>query len=195
MTKLVLKVKGMHCTSCSTLIDKLVGKQPGVISIKTNYGAEKAAMEFDESKISLEKIDEFINKLGYDLIRPDEKGFSVEEEEVVEAKRILEAKRRVIASFTLAAPIIIYYMAIHMFNLQHVHSITLFGYLIDLNYIYWILSTPIQFIIGWPFYRNSWTSLRVGSANMDVLVALGTSAAYFSSPLCFLFFTIFHPFF
>ena len=47
MTKLVLKVKGMHCTSCSTLIDKLVGKQPGVISIKTNYGAEKAAMEFD----------------------------------------------------------------------------------------------------------------------------------------------------
>ena len=83
MTKLVLKVKGMHCTSCSTLIDKLVGKQPGVISIKTNYGAEKAAMEFDESKISLEKIDEFINKLGYDLIRPDEKGFSVEEEEVV----------------------------------------------------------------------------------------------------------------
>ena len=194
MTKLVLKVKGMHCTSCSTLIDKLVGKQPGVISIKTNYGAEKAAMEFDESKISLEKIDEFINKLGYDLIRPDEKGFSVEEEEVVEAKRILEAKRRVIASFTLAAPIIIYYMAIHMFNLQHVHSITLFGYLIDLNYIYWILSTPIQFIVGWPFYRNAWTSIRVGSANMDVLVALGTSAAYFYSAIGFLFFNIDHPF-
>src|SRR3989338_4196179 len=194
MTKLVLKVKGMHCTSCSTLIDKLVGKQPGVISIKTNYGAEKAAMEFDESKISLEKIDEFINKLGYDLIRPDEKGFSVEEEEVVEAKRILEAKRRVIASFTLAAPIIIYYMAIHMFNLQHVHSITLFGYLIDLNYIYWILSTPIQFVVGWPFYRNAWTSIRVGSANMDVLVALGTSAAYFYSAIGFLFFNIDHPF-
>ncbi len=117
MTKLVLKVKGMHCASCSTLIDKLVGQQPGMISIKTNYGAEKTAVEFDESKISLEKIDGFINKLGYDLIRPDEKGFSAEEEEMVEAKRIKEAKRRVIASFALAAPIIIYYMAIHMFNL------------------------------------------------------------------------------
>jgi len=46
---------------------------------------------------------------------------------------------------------------------------------VDLNYIYWILSTPIQFVIAWPFYRNSFTSIRVGSANMDVLVALGTS--------------------
>lgn len=190
MTKIVLKVKGMHCASCSTLIDKLVGKQPGVTSVKANYGAEKVALEFDESRISLEKIDEFINKMGYDLIRPDEKGFSAEEEEVVEAKRITEAKRRVIASFALAAPIIIYYMLIHMLNLKHVHQI----YGIDLNYIYWILSTPIQFIVGWPFYRNSWTSLRVGSANMDVLVALGTSAAYFYSMIGFLFFNIDHPF-
>ena len=190
MTKIVLKVKGMHCASCSTLIDKLVGKQPGVFSVKANFGAEKISLEFDESKISLEKIDEFINKLGYDLIRPDEKGSTAKEEEVVEAKRITEAKRRVIVSFLLAAPIIIFYMAIHMFNLKHVHQI----YGIDLNYIYWILSTPIQFIVGWPFYRNSWTSLRVGSANMDVLVALGTSAAYFYSAIGFLFFNIDHPF-
>lgn len=190
MTKIVLKVKGMHCASCSALIDKLVKKQPGVSSVKTNYGAEKTALEFDESKISLAKIDEFVNKLGYDVIRPDEKGFSAEEEEVIEAKRIEEAKRRVIASFALAAPIIIYYMALHMFNLKHVHAL----YGIDLNYIYWILSTPIQFIVGWTFYKNSFTSLRVGSANMDVLVALGTSAAYFYSMIGFLFFNIDHPF-
>ena len=65
---------------------------------------------------------------------------------------------------------------------------------LDLNYFYWILSTPIQFVIGWPFYRNSFTALRVGSANMDVLVALGTSAAYFYSAIGFLFFNIDHPF-
>ena len=51
MAKAVLKVKGMHCASCSVLIDKLVGKQPGVSSIKTSYGAEKTSVEFDESKI------------------------------------------------------------------------------------------------------------------------------------------------
>src|SRR3989344_2166543 len=236
MTKLVLKVKGMHCASCSILIDKLLGQQAGVTSIKTNYGAEKTAVEFDESKISLEKMDELVHKMGYDIIRPDEQSVTVEEEEAKEARKIDEARRRVIASFLLSAPIILYYMLIHMFNVTHVHEffdfITLpqpvsgstgYGsfvvqylfwlvaqpvawitsffvdianppFSIDLNYFYWILSTPIQFIIAWPFYRNSFTAIRVGSANMDVLVALGTSAAYFYSAIGFLFFNIDHPF-
>ncbi|HEY4477061.1 MAG TPA: heavy metal translocating P-type ATPase [Candidatus Paceibacterota bacterium] len=239
MTKLVLKVKGMHCTSCSILIDKLIGSQPGVVSIKTNYGAEKTALEIDETKITLEKIDELIGKLGYDLIRPSEATNTVAEEEELEAKKIIEARRRVIASFILAAPIIIYYMLIHMFNVTHVHELfdflnagipTLTGtgfvaygsyltsylfwfiaqpvkffvsffvdvahppFRIDLNYFYWILSTPIQFVIAWPFYRNAFTAIRVGSANMDVLVVLGTSAAYLYSAVGFLFFNIDHPF-
>ena len=239
MQKVVLKVKKMHCASCAVLIDKLLIKQPGVVSVKTSYGSEKAAIEFDETKISLETIDGFINKLGYDLVRPDEQGFNVEDEEKKEALHILEAKRRVVAAFVLAAPIIIYYMLIHMFNVTHVHEffdflnlkqpfLTGSGFLaygsyvvnylfwiiaqpiklivgqfvdvanppfdIDLNYFYWILSTPIQFIIAWPFYKNSFTSIRVGSANMDVLVALGTSAAYFYSAIGFLWFNIDHPF-
>jgi len=197
MAKYVLKVKGMHCASCAVLIDKLIGKQEGISSIKTSYGAEKTAIEFDESKISLEKIDKLINSLGYDIIRPDEAGVTPEQEEAREVRQIEEAKRRVIASFVLSAPIIIYYMAIHMFNLPHVHAFPpswpIVGG-IDLNYLYWILSTPIQFVIAWPFYRNSITSIRVGSANMDVLVALGTSAAYFYSMIGFLFFNIDHPF-
>ncbi len=229
----------MHCASCSVLIDKLISKQPGVSSIKTSYGAEKTAIEYDDAKISLEKIDELIGKLGYDLIRPDEAGGSPEEEEAKQARKIKESRRRVWAAFILAFPIITYYMFIHMFNVTHVHEffsflnlsqpeITsggFFGYgsylvnylfyviatplkfltglfvdvlhppfRIDLNYFYWILSTPIQFIIAWPFYRNSYTSIRVGSANMDVLVALGTSAAYFYSAIGFLFFNIDHPF-
>lgn len=190
MAKLVLKVKGMHCASCSTLIDKLIGKQEGVIAIKTNYGAEKTAIEYDENKITLQKVDDILHKLGYDLIRPDEAGSTVEEEEKREARQIQESRRRVMASFALAGPIIVYYMLIHMFNLKHVHQL----YGIDLNYLYWILSTPIQFVIAWPFYRNSFTAVRVGSANMDVLVVLGTSAAYFYSMFGFLFFNIDHPF-
>ena len=190
MTKYVLKVKGMHCASCSILIDKLIGKQPGITSIKTSYGSEKVAVEFDESKISLPKIDELINKLGYDLIRPDEAGNTAEEEEAAEKRHIEEARRKVIGALILAGPIIVYYMLIHMFNLKHVHQL----YGIDLNYVYWILSTPVQFVIGWSFYKNSFTSIRVGSANMDVLVVLGTSAAYFYSMFGFLFFNIDHPF-
>src|SRR3989338_3070634 len=239
MTKVVLKVKKMHCASCSILIDKLVGKQPGVQSIKTSYGSEKTVIEFDETKITLEKIDELINKLCYDLMRPGEQGFSAEEEEKKEAIATEEAKRRVKAAFILAFPIIFYYMAIHMFNVTHVHELFDFiaqrqphlsgsgffahgslitsyifwivaqpmkwfanlfinvadpPFRVDLNYIYWVLSTPIQFIIAWPFYRNTFTSIRVGSANMDVLVVLGTTAAYLYSTIGFLFFNIDHPF-
>jgi len=188
--KIILKVKGMHCASCSILIDKLVGKQPGVSAIQTSYGSEKTAIEYDDSQISLETIDAFINKLGYDLIRPSEDTASVEEEEQKDGKKIEEAKKRFRAAAFLSAPIVVYYMLIHMFNLPHVHAV--WG--IDLNYIYWILSTPIQFVIGWQFYKNSFTSIRVGAANMDVLVMIGTSAAYFYSMFGFLFFNIDHPF-
>ncbi|MBI2096153.1 MAG: heavy metal translocating P-type ATPase, partial [Candidatus Taylorbacteria bacterium] len=241
MTKLVLKIKGMHCTACGVLIDKIVGRERGVASIQTNFGSEKTAIEFDENVISLQEIDKLMNKLSYDLIRPDERGSTLEEEEEKEAKNIREARRRVVASFVLAAPIIVYYMLIHMFNMPHVHELFDFlsislpvlpegarafidygqyyaGYLfwlaaeplkfllnlfvdvgsppfrIDLNYIYWILSTPIQFVIAWPFYRNAFTAVRVGSSNMDVLVVLGTTTAYAYSTVGFLFFGIDHPF-
>lgn len=221
------------------LIDKLVGKMPGVTSVKTSYGAEKSAIEFDESKTTLEQIDAFVNKLGYDVIRPDEETNSIEEEERKDEKQILLAKKKVKWAFALAAPIVVYYMLIHMFNVTHVHEVFdflnlqmpvftgsgffatmnyLVGFLfylvaqpfkliaglfvdvanppfrIDLNYIYWILCTPIQFIICWSFYRNAFTAIRVGAANMDVLVVLGTSAAYFYSMIGFLFFNIDHPF-
>ena len=88
MTKVVLKVKGMHCASCSILIDKLVIKQPGVILVKTSYGSEKTAIEFDESKTTLEKIDKFVNQLGYDVIRPDEGVGGLEEEERLDESKI-----------------------------------------------------------------------------------------------------------
>ena len=189
MTKIVLKVTGMHCASCSILIDKLLKKQDGIINSNTSYGAQKVSLEFDESKITLEKIDEFVNKLGYDVIRPDEDTGSLEESEAAEKRQLKLAKRRVVASFAIASPIIAYYMGVHMFNLPHVHQI--WG--IDLNYIYWVLSTPIQFVIGWSFYRNAWAAVRIGSANMDVLVVLGTTAAYFYSMIGFLFFNIDHP--
>jgi Cu+-exporting ATPase len=190
MTKLVLKVKGMHCASCAILIDKLLAKQDGIIAVSTSYGAQKVALEFDEAKIQLGTIDAFVNKLGYDVIRPDEESSSVEEEEKAEEKERKLAKKRVVAAFAISSPIIAYYMGVHMFNLPHVHQV--WG--IDLNYIYWVLSTPIQFVIGWPFYRNAWAAVRIGAANMDVLVVLGTTAAYLYSTIGFLFFNIDHPF-
>lgn len=65
---------------------------------------------------------------------------------------------------------------------------------VDLNYVYFVMTTPIQFGVGWIFYKNAWTALKVGSTSMDVLVVLGTSAAYFYSAIGFFFFDIDHPY-
>ena len=65
---------------------------------------------------------------------------------------------------------------------------------IDLNYIYFVMTAPIQFGVGWVFYKNTFTALRVGSTSMDVLVVLGTSAAFFYSAIGFFFLNIDHPY-
>lgn len=185
---ILLKIKGMHCAACAVLINKILSKQEGIISASANFGSERLILEYDTKKISLDKIKGLVKKLGYVLILSSEAG--EEDEEEKEKARIKKLRNLVIISFTLAAPIIIYYMALHMLNLKHVHE--LWG--IDLNYIYFVLTVPIQFGVGWHFYRNAFTALRVGSSNMDVLVVLGTSAAFFYSAIGFFFLNIEHPY-
>lgn len=186
---IVLRVRGMHCNACALLINKLLSKQPGISSAEASFGAERVKLVYDPSKITLVQVDEFLHKLGYDLVRPEEE-LNIESLEARHKKEEIVARRRVILAFLISTPIIVYYMLVHIFNLKHVHEI--FG--IDLNFIYWIMSTWVQFGVAWPFYRNTYSALRVGSANMDVLVVLGTSAAYFYSLIGFLFFNLDHPF-
>ena len=187
---IVLRVRGMHCAACALLINKLLAKQPGITQAEASFGAERVKLTFDPSKITLVQMDDFLHKLGYDLIRPDEEQAGSETIEKHRKQERISAQRRVWLAFAISTPIIAYYMGVHIFNLKHVHQI--FG--IDLNYIYWIMSTWVQFAVGWPFYRNAWSALRAGSANMDVLVVLGTTAAYLYSMIGFLFFNIDHPY-
>lgn len=204
--KIILKVKGMHCAACASLIDKVVGQQAGVVSVATSFGAERIKIEYDPIKTTLAKLDQMVNKMGYDIIRPEEGGDEEGTAEAAKAKEIKSLRNLTIISFLVASPIVVYYMGVHMFNLQHVHEffdllINVFGlpivrpsFKIDLNYVYFVMTVPIQFGVGWQFYRNSWTALKVGSANMDVLVALGTSAAFFYSAIGFFFLEIDHPY-
>lgn len=174
-------------------------------TVNANYGSEKLIIDYDPQQASLEKIAVVLKKIGYTLILAKDKSAAEEESEKHRKEEIHSLKKRVIFSFSLALPIITYYMAVHMFNLTHIHALcfgagggfweNIFGgesgcaggTLIDLNWIYWIFTTPIQFGVGWPFYKNSWTAIRAGASSMDVLVVLGTSAAYFYSVAGFLF--------
>lgn len=183
------RVEGMHCASCAVLINKILEKQKGVTAVNVSFGAEQLTITFDPKLIGEEKIAALLKTLGYTLVAEDER--SEEEIKKKRADRIRILRNRTIVSFLLASPIIIYYMAVHMFNLQHVHAITISGVFIDLNWIYLVMTIPIQFWVGWIFYKGAWTAFRVGSTSMDILIVLGTSAAFFYSAIGFLFATTF----
>ena len=197
----IFKIRGMHCAACANLINKFLLKQKGVLEANANFGSESLNVLYDNSVITPEQMNSVLKKLGYSLIIAEKESESEELAEMERQKEIQSLKKRTIISFILASPIILYYMTLHMFNLKHIHAFCVSGggliaglasgcqtgWLLDFNWIFFAMTTPIQLGVGWVFYRNAWTAMRVGSASMDVLVVLGTSAAYLISVIGFLF--------
>ena len=181
------RIQGMHCASCAVLINTILQKQKGVQSVNASFGAEKLSIAFDPSIIPEEKILSLGKSLGYTFLSEESK--TEEEFKKERESHIRDLRNRTIVSFLLASPIIGYYMAVHMLNLQHVHGIMVGSLFVDLNWIYLAMTIPVQFWVGWIFYRNAWTAFKVGSTSMDTLVVLGTSAAFFYSLIGFLFAT------
>ena len=181
------RIQGMHCASCAVLINTVLGKQKGVQSVNASFGAEKLSISFDQSIIPEEKILSLGKSLGYSFMSEEAK--TEDEFKKERESHINELRNRTIVSFLLSSPIIGYYMAVHMFNLKHVHAIMVGSLFVDLNWIYLLMTIPVQFWVGWIFYRSAWTAFKVGSTSMDTLVVLGTSAAFFYSLIGFLFST------
>ncbi len=149
-------VTGMHCANCAGTIERRLSSLPGVASVQVNFAAETVAVGYDASHLTPEAICAEVRAAGYgvELERNQER-------QELEAKQQLRA---VLLSAVLTAPI----MLLMFFPL--------FG-----KSTFWVnalLATLIQFSTGLTFYRGAFTSLRNRVANMDVLVALGISAAY-----------------
>lgn len=165
-------ITGMTCAACATRIEKGLNKMDGVSSVNVNLALEKAVVEYNPSQVAAADIIQRVEKLGYGAaIKEDEK-------ETIDhrQKEIKKQTRKFILSALLSLPLL-WAMAGHF-------SFTSFLYTPDLLMNPWFqmaLATPVQFIIGMQFYVGAYKALRNKSANMDVLVALGTSAAYFYS--------------
>jgi len=117
------RVEGMHCASCAVLINKILGTQKGVNSANASFGAEKLSISFDPNVITEEKIHSLIKGLGYSLLSEEEKTEDQIKEE--RDRRIRDLRNRTLISFALASPVILYYMFVHMFNLTHIHGLSL----------------------------------------------------------------------
>ncbi|MFC7687497.1 heavy metal translocating P-type ATPase [Ureibacillus sp. GCM10028918] len=165
-------ITGMTCAACATRIEKGLNKMDGIASANVNLALEKAVIEFNPSDISISDIIAKVEKLGYGAHQKQDDKEQIEYRE----KAIKDQKRKFIISAILSLPLL-WTMVAHF-------SFTSFLYVPNLLMNPWVqmlLATPVQFIIGKQFYVGAYKSLRNGSANMDVLVVMGTSAAYFYS--------------
>ncbi|PAV28716.1 copper-translocating P-type ATPase [Virgibacillus profundi] len=169
MDKTELDVFGMTCAACSTRIEKVLNKQEGVKFAAVNLTTETASLEYNPGLTDTKAIIDKIKNLGYD-VKPKAEAA---EKQTHKEKAIKNMKTKLIISAVLAAPLLVT-MLVHLFNMT----------IPDIFMNPWFqfaLATPVQFIIGWQFYVGAYKNLKSGGANMDVLVALGTSAAYFYS--------------
>lgn len=170
--KVTLDIEGMTCAACATRIEKGLKRMEGVTSAVVNLATNSAVVEYNEGVSSVEDILEKIKKLGYKGQIHDE-----EQDQADRRKEQLKQKLQQLAiSIILSLPLL-YTMIAHMpFDL----GLPL-PHLLMNPWFQLLLATPVQFYIGGPFYVGAYRALRNKSANMDVLVALGTSAAYFYS--------------
>lgn len=168
--QITLNIEGMTCTACSTRVETNLNKLEGV-EAAVNLSLNSANISYDKDQVSAELLKETINKLGYQVV---EKTADDSDPYLMHAEELKRMKRRVILAIILALPLL-WSMFAHL-GLKIITPDILLN-----PWFQWALATPIQFYIGYGFYKGSYFSLKNRYANMDVLVALGTSAAYFYS--------------
>lgn len=168
------QVRGMTCAACSNRVEKTLSRLPGVHRAMVNLTTERASVEYNPKAISPRELKEAVTKAGFEPASDTGKT-EPDREQMARQGEINRQKRAFIFSAVLSIPLI-FYMVLMLTGLHDILPHNLLN-----PYVQFILATPIQFIAGFHFYQDSYKSLRAGSANMSVLVALGTSAAYFYS--------------
>lgn len=179
--KTTLTVKGMHCASCAVIVEKALKKTGGVTNANVNFSTEKATVEFEPDVVKEEKFVEITKGLGYTA--EVFTGKDTDREAKLRGEEIKQLRFKLILSILFSLPALI----ISMFLMEVAIPYK--------DFILWGLATPVQFYIGAQFYRGAWGALKNKTSNMDTLIAMGTSAAYFYSVYAVLFDPVGHQYF
>ena len=164
---LKLKINGMSCVNCVNAIKKSLDANSKILKTKINLSTEIASIEYDEDVIKIHQIISIITDIGYkaELVIEDE----IKSKNIDELEKL---KKKLIVSIILSFPLLLAMISmIFKINAPILHN----------AWLQFAFTTPIQFIIGWKFYKSAYFSLKVKSPGMDLLIVMGTSAAYFFS--------------
>jgi P-type Cu+ transporter len=199
-------VTGMTCASCVNRVEKALKKVPGVLDASVNLATEQATVSYVPSAAGWSDLKAAVERAGYGVIETDEvdAGALEDAEAVARARETADKRRKLLVGIAFGLPLFLLSMARDFGLIQP--WLTPFwaaneelmghgGAIIEhypasadyLNWLFLLLATPVQFYSGWDFYVHAWKALKNKTANMDTLIALGSSAAYFYSVALLLF--------
>jgi len=159
--KSVFRVHGMTCASCVARVEKALKEVPGVVAANVNLASETAVVEYEDGT-GLAELCRAVARAGYEMGAE----VGVEGLGLASTGEVERLKVKLIVALVLAASVMALSMAFDFPGKR---------------YLLWLLATPVQFWAGWEFYRGAWGALKHRTADMNTLIAVGTSAAYFYS--------------
>lgn len=166
-----LLITGMHCASCATRVQNALKTVPGVMSATVNFAAAKATVDANSPSFEVATLVQAIAKAGYSA---QPLSGSMQRRDI--DTEIAQAKKRMLWAALMCTPFvpIMWHMLLP--------NIDVFGILHTLSpwmgVVGFIASTPVQFVLGWQFYRGAWSAFKARTWTMDSLIAIGTSTAY-----------------
>ncbi|MGB9627582.1 MAG: heavy metal translocating P-type ATPase, partial [Thermodesulfobacteriota bacterium] len=172
--KITIPIQGMSCASCVNKVEKAIRSLKGVIQANVNLATERASIEYIPQLLSLRDIRKVVKDVGYQVLEVKEEDI-VERERIAREAELSELKLKFIIGALLLIPILILMYGASLLERG-------FGLSKEVNFfIQFLLATPVQFWAGWQFYVGFWKATKHKTSDMNTLITVGTSAAYFYS--------------
>jgi Cu+-exporting ATPase len=172
-----IAIADMTCANCAEANATALEETPGVVEAEVNYATDEAQAVYNPSDVSLDALYDAIENAGYSPVREDRSDDSGQDaRDAARENEIRKQLRLTLFGAVLSAPLLLF-MADHLLLGGEIFPETVFG--VRFSWVGFLLATPVQAVLGWPFYKNSYKAIVTnGRANMDVLIALGSSTAY-----------------
>ena len=169
-------VEGMTCASCVSRVEKKLASLEGVREVEVNLATEQVLIDYTPALLDFEVLRSALEEAGYHLLPAleESEGISSQTDEERHLKHLAQLKQKLILSGLIS-------LVVMFLSMQSLFNIEL------KNVLLFVLATPVQFFCGWQFYRGAFNGFRHGYADMNTLIAVGTSSAYFYSIFATLF--------